>query len=112
LLTPGIEQLAKKCRWDVKLPAQFAASSKVREFLRDGAFGETVASTTKRSHYVIETKGRDDIDVANEDRAAVIWCENATLLTDTVWSYIKCLRRVRRPAIGRPRGRGTCVGTS
>jgi type III restriction enzyme len=40
-------------------------------------------------HYVIETKGREDIDVAHKDRAAVIWCENATLLTDTTWTYVK-----------------------
>lgn len=38
-------------------------------------------------HYVIETKGQENIDVAFKDRAATIWCENATLLTDTAWVY-------------------------
>ena len=33
------------------------------------------------AHYVIETKGQENIDVAHKDRAATIWCENATLLT-------------------------------
>lgn len=41
------------------------------------------------THYVVETKGREDIDVAFKDRAATIWCENATLLTGITWSYIK-----------------------
>jgi type III restriction enzyme len=27
--------------------------------------------------------------VAYKDRAATIWCENATLLTDTTWVYFK-----------------------
>jgi type III restriction enzyme len=40
-------------------------------------------------HYVIETKGQENVDVEHKDRAAMIWCENATLLTDTTWSYIK-----------------------
>lgn len=40
-------------------------------------------------HYVIETKGQENIDVAHKDRAAAIWCENATLLTDVMWSYMK-----------------------
>jgi type III restriction enzyme len=41
------------------------------------------------SHYLIETKGREDIDVAHKDRAALIWCESATLLTGTAWRYVK-----------------------
>ena len=35
---------------------------------------------------MIETKGQENIDVAHKDRAATIWCENATLLTDVTWS--------------------------
>lgn len=48
-----------------------------------------VAVDTEGTHFVIETKGREDIDVAHKDRAARIWCENATLLTDTAWRYMK-----------------------
>jgi type III restriction enzyme len=40
-------------------------------------------------HYVLETKGQENIDVAHKDRAATIWCENATLLTETTWQYLK-----------------------
>jgi type III restriction enzyme len=27
--------------------------------------------------------------VAHKDRAALIWCESATLLTGTAWHYVK-----------------------
>jgi len=40
-------------------------------------------------HWLIETKGREDTDVVHKDRAARIWCENATLLTGIAWRYVK-----------------------
>src|SRR5439155_15415975 len=48
-----------------------------------------VAVLADDRHYVIETKGREDVDVAHKDRAAMLWCENATMLTGTEWSYVK-----------------------
>lgn len=48
-----------------------------------------VVVLSNRAHYLVETKGREDVDVAHKDRAAQIWCENATKLTDTAWGYIK-----------------------
>jgi type III restriction enzyme len=35
------------------------------------------------------TNVHEDIDVAHKDRAARLWCENATLLTSTEWRYKK-----------------------
>lgn len=40
-------------------------------------------------HYVVETKGQENIDVAYKDPAATIWCENAPFLTDVTCSYVK-----------------------
>jgi type III restriction enzyme len=48
-----------------------------------------VAVLTDETHWVIETKGREDLDVAHKDRAARIWCENASSLTGIPWGYIK-----------------------
>jgi type III restriction enzyme len=48
-----------------------------------------VAVGANAEHLLIETKGREDVDVAFKDRAARIWCENATLLTGVSWSYLK-----------------------
>ncbi len=46
-----------------------------------------VAVTSDGLHHLIETKGREDVDVKNKDRAARLWCENATILTGTEWVY-------------------------
>ena len=43
--------------------------------------------TTGGKHHLIETKGREDVDVAHKDRAARLWCENATILTGVDWQY-------------------------
>jgi type III restriction enzyme len=48
-----------------------------------------VAVLSDGRHYIVETKGREDVDVAHKDRAAMLWCENATMLTGTEWSYVK-----------------------
>ncbi|MGI8690197.1 MAG: hypothetical protein ACR2M3_16595 [Thermomicrobiales bacterium] len=40
------------------------------------------------TYALLATKGREDTDVAHKDRAAHIWCENATLLTGAVWLYL------------------------
>jgi type III restriction enzyme len=48
-----------------------------------------VAILDDERHFVVETKGREDLDVAHKDRAAILWCENATLLTEEEWHYLK-----------------------
>jgi type III restriction enzyme len=48
-----------------------------------------VAVTADEESHLIETKGMEDIHVANKDRAAALWCENATRLTGRPWSYLK-----------------------
>ena len=52
-----------------------------------------VAVTTDGVHHLIETKGREDIDVKHKDLAARLWCENATILTGTEWVYRKVLQK-------------------
>jgi type III restriction enzyme len=52
-----------------------------------------VAVTADGIHHLIETKGREDIDVKHKDRAAQLWCENATILTGTEWRYQKVLQK-------------------
>lgn len=48
-----------------------------------------VAILINGTHYLIETKGCEDTDVAHKDRAAQIWCENASQLTGIRWEYLK-----------------------
>ena len=75
-----------------KLPEQFGFAIEYTDsatqpaLLRAGLRRRRSATARTTS---IETKGREDVDVAHKDRAATIWCENATLLTDVPWSYVK-----------------------
>jgi type III restriction enzyme len=48
-----------------------------------------VAVLSDGTSHLIETKGLEDVNVANKDRAAQVWCENATKLTGKPWSYLK-----------------------
>lgn len=73
-----------------KLPESFGFSIAYTDSAANLRYYEPdfVAVTTDGVHHLIETKGREDIDVKHKDRAAMLWCENATLLTDTPWEYI------------------------
>lgn len=48
-----------------------------------------VAVDAAGTRWLIETKGREDPDVAHKDRAATLWCENASSLTAQLWRYLK-----------------------
>lgn len=77
-----------------KLPKQFGFSIEYADNTGNLRLYEPdfVAIEKDGFHYLIETKGREDLEVAHKDRAARIWCENATLLSDTGWRYIKVLQ--------------------
>lgn len=78
-----------------KLPEQFNFSIEYTDSNNNLRYYEPdfVAVTTNGTQWLVETKGREDIDVANKDRAAILWCENATWLTGTEWSYLKIPQR-------------------
>ncbi|MGB8643610.1 MAG: DEAD/DEAH box helicase family protein [Anaerolineae bacterium] len=74
-----------------KLPEQFGFAIEYTDLNNNLRYYEPdfVALTPDGEHYLVETKGREDVDVANKERAAHLWCENATRLTGTRWQYIK-----------------------
>ncbi len=74
-----------------KLPSQFGFSIDYTDSVANLRYYEPdfVAVLQDGSHRLIETKGREDLDVAHKDRAAQLWCENATRLTGTDWGYVK-----------------------
>jgi len=77
-----------------KLPSQFGFTIEYTDAATNLRYYEPdfVVVTKSGGHFLVETKGREDIDVAHKDRAAGIWCENATLLTGTAWAYVKALQ--------------------
>lgn len=74
-----------------KLPSQFGFAIEYTDAYANLRYYEPdfVVVLHDGSHYLMETKGREDIDVVHKDRAATLWCENATMLTETQWGYRK-----------------------
>ena len=52
-------------------------------------YPDFVAADAAGRHYLLETKGQEDTNVANKDRAARLWCHNAAELTGVPWQFIK-----------------------
>jgi type III restriction enzyme len=48
-----------------------------------------VAIDTSGVHWLLESKGQENVDVLRKDIAAMRWCENASKLTDKKWKYTK-----------------------
>src|SRR5262249_38696530 len=74
-----------------KLPERFGFAIEYTDSVGNLRYYEPdfVAVTGDGAHHLLETKGLEDVNVANKDRAALLWCENATRLTGNLWSYLK-----------------------
>jgi type III restriction enzyme len=77
-----------------KLPEQFGFTIEYMDNAGNLRYYEPdfVALDSEGTHYIVETKGLEDTNVANKDRAARLWCENATQLTSNSWAYLKVLQ--------------------
>ena len=74
-----------------KLPEQFRFAIDYTDAAGNLRYYEPdfVALTIDGNHYLIETKGLEDVNVVYKDRAARMWCDNATALTGKPWFYAK-----------------------
>lgn len=74
-----------------KLPDQFGFAIEYTDSVSNLRYyhPDFVTVLSDGTHYLVETKGREDLDVSHKDRAAKIWCENAAILTGTQWDYVK-----------------------
>ncbi len=81
---PDVERFAK-------LPSQFGFTIEYTDAASNLRYYEPdfVAVLSDGAHCLVGTKGHEYVDVAHKDRAARIWCENATMLTGTPWCYLK-----------------------
>ncbi len=77
-----------------KLPEQFGFAIEYTDSVSNLRYYEPdfVVLTKEGTHYIAETKGLEDVNVANKDRAAHLWCENTTRLTGKPWAYVKILQ--------------------
>jgi type III restriction enzyme len=74
-----------------KLPEQFGFCIQYTDTLANirNYFPDFIAISDLNVNWIIETKGREDVEVALKDNAAMNWCRIATELTDKQWEYIK-----------------------
>jgi type III restriction enzyme len=77
-----------------KLPEQFGFAIEYTDNVGNLRYYEPdfVVLTSDGIHYIAETKGLEDINVPNKDRAAQLWCENTTKLAGKPWAYVKVLQ--------------------
>jgi type III restriction enzyme len=77
-----------------KLPDQFGFAIEYTDGAGNLRYYEPdfVSLTKDGTHYIVETKGLEDVNVVNKDRAAHLWCENTTRLTGKPWAYVKVLQ--------------------
>jgi len=52
-------------------------------------YPDFVVVTDESEQLIIETKGREDVDVELKDKRIKQWCEDATLLAQCEWSFIR-----------------------
>ncbi|MDZ7402228.1 MAG: DEAD/DEAH box helicase family protein [candidate division KSB1 bacterium] len=74
-----------------KLPEQFGFCiqyTDTRANIRN-YYPDFVVKSQENKFWIIETKGREDVDVILKDQAAQLWCEKATSLTNSNWRYLK-----------------------
>lgn len=78
-----------------KLTEQFGFSIPYTDTLANlrNYYPDFVAVGNDGTHFLIETKGRDDLDVLQKDKYAALWCEKATTLSGKQWTYLKVMQR-------------------
>jgi type III restriction enzyme len=50
-------------------------------------YPDFVVLTQNNEHFIVEAKGREDVDVQHKDKRIKLWCEDATNLTKSNWSF-------------------------
>ena len=50
-------------------------------------YPDFVVLMDNNEHFIIEAKGREDVDVEHKDKRIKLWCEDATKLTKSHWYF-------------------------
>ncbi len=74
-----------------KLPEQFGFCIQYTDTVANirNYFPDFIAVAHNKTNWIIETKGREDVEVQLKDNAAVNWCNIASQLIGENWQYIK-----------------------
>ena len=74
-----------------KIPDQFGFCVQYTDTIANirNYFPDFIAIAEDGTKWIVETKGREDIEVRLKDNAAMNWCKAATELTKEQWRYLK-----------------------
>jgi type III restriction enzyme len=50
-------------------------------------YPDFVVLTDSNEHFIVEAKGREDVDVEHKDKRIKFWCEDATNIAKSKWSF-------------------------
>jgi len=50
-------------------------------------YPDFVVLTDSNEHFIVEAKGREDVDVQHKDKRIKLWCEDATNIAKSKWSF-------------------------
>ncbi len=91
-----------------KLPEMFGFCIQYTDSLANirNYYPDFIVRLKDGTHWIVETKGREDIEVAMKDNAAQNWCATATELTGVQWNYLKVLQKEFEAL--RPEGLKSC----
>jgi len=54
-----------------------------------GYYPDFILETDDEEFFIVETKGRIDVDVETKDNRAKVWCKDVTGLTKNKWSFMR-----------------------
>ncbi len=82
---------AREVQAFAKIPDQFGFCIQYTDTLANirNYYPDFVAVVEDGTKWLIETKGREDVDVRLKDNAAANWCDAASRLTADQWRYLK-----------------------
>ena len=74
-----------------KIPDQFGFCVQYTDTIANirNYFPDFIGVTEDGTKWIVETKGREDIEVRLKDNAAMNWCKAASQLTKEQWRYLK-----------------------
>ena len=56
-------------------------------------YPDFILLTDKKKQIIVETKGKEDVDVKHKDKRIRLWCEDATNIMGSDWLYIRVNQR-------------------
>jgi len=52
-------------------------------------YPDFVVLTGNKEYFIVEAKGREDVDVQHKDKRIKLWCEDAANLTKSKWAFVR-----------------------